>query len=211
MRIPRKLVVAIWAILPLAAADFSKPAAGVTSTETLPAAATIRFEDPRGELNIEGWDQPQIEVTIAKYGRLLDRAQIKSDRRGDEVVISTNIPSHDRRDVSVIYNAKVPRDSKIVIDRGDGGVYVTGVAGDIDASVRYGQITLTVPENGTYAVDAHTKLGNVYSELDGSDKRRHLFSHDFAGSAGSATHKLNLRVGYGDIVITKASGLERAK
>jgi hypothetical protein len=197
---------------PISAGDLSKPTASVSSTETLPAAGTVRVEDPRGELSIEGWDQPQVEITVKKSGRLVEHAQIKSERRGEEIVISTDIPKHDRRDVNVEYKIKAPRDSKIVISQAEGGVYVTGIAGDIDASVHRGQITLSLPENAAYKIDAHTKLGSVYSEFDGNDKRRHLFSHDFDGTANTPTRQLNLRVVFGDIVILKAyTGQDRAK
>jgi Putative adhesin len=169
------------------------------ATESFDAARTIRIDQPKGEVNIEGWDQPKIEIGVigAQAG------DVKSERRGDEVVVTTNIPSRERRNAGLTYSIKVPRDSKIVIDRGDGGVYVTGVAGDIEASVHHGQITVNVPENAVYNIDAHTKFGSVYSDLAGDDKRRYLFRHDFSGGADSAAHKLQLRVGYGDIVIMK--------
>jgi hypothetical protein len=174
------------------------------ATQTLDAAGTLRIERPRGELNIEGWDQPKVEISVIGT----DAGAGKAERRGDEIVISTNIPPHDRRKADVTHNGltytiKVPRDSKIVIDRGEGGVYLRNIAGDIDATVHHGQVTLSVPEGAAYKITARSRFGNVYSDLGGDDKRRHLFSHTFTGGADSAAHKLDLRVDYGDVVMMK--------
>lgn len=170
------------------------------AAETLDAAGTIHLDHPRGQVYIEAWEQGKVEITVAGP----DAGNVKSERHGDEIVISTQIPVHAKRNWELTYTIKAPRDSKIVVDRGVGGVYVNGIAGDIDASVRHGQITLGVPENSEYKVEAHAKLGDVYSELKGEDKRRHLFNHDFAGGADNAAHKLNLRDDCGDIVIQKS-------
>lgn len=166
-------------------------------TQTLDAAGTVRIEHSRGELSVEGWDRPKVEVSI--IGR--DSGDVKAERRGDEIVISTGNPPHDRRKTDLTYNIKVPRDSRVVIDRADGGVYLTNIAGDIDAGVHHGQITLSVPGGGAYKIEAHSKFGSVYSDFEGNDKRRHLFSHTFTGGTNSAAHKLDLRVDFGDIVI----------
>ena len=54
------------------AADPSLPAAPqkvtVTHTETLslPAGGTVRIEHSVGELGIEGWDRPDVEITVIK-------------------------------------------------------------------------------------------------------------------------------------------------
>lgn len=170
------------------------------AAETLDAAGTIHLDHPRGQVYIEAWEQAKVEISV--IGSEADH--VKSERRGDEIVISTQVPAHVKGNWELTYTIKAPRDSKIVIDRGVGGVYVTGIAGDIDASVRHGQITLGVPGSAEYKVEAHAKLGDVYSELKGEDKRRHLFNHDFSGGADNAAHKLNLRDDCGDIVIQKS-------
>jgi hypothetical protein len=180
------------------------------TAQTFEPAGAIRLDHPRGEVSIEGWDQPRVEITITKSGKSAEHAVIKSDRRSDEIVISTEIPAHDRRDVHVVYSIKAPRDSKIVVDRADGGVYMLGMTGDTDASVRSGQITLSVPQAAAYRIEAQAKLGDVYSDFAGDHQRRHLFGHNFAGggpsSSNSGRHKLHLHADCGDIVIMKEYG-----
>lgn len=182
---------------------FANPTPAV---QTLDAADTLRIERSRGALSIEGWDQLKVEISVAGP----DAGAVKAERRGEEIVITTDVPSHDRRKVELTYNIKVPRDSKIVIERAEGGVYIRNIVGDIDAAVHHGQITLSVPEAATYKIEAHAKFGNVYSDFEGDDKRHHLFRHDFTGGADSAAHKLKLQVDYGDIVMMKEAGSKKA-
>src|SRR5580700_5301929 len=138
---------AISMAVPLAAGDLSTQIVTVSETKTLDAApaGTLHLENSWGAVNIEGWDQPRVEITVIKSTtglfraseaaqrdagtHLLEHAQIKSDRNGDEILISTQVPRRDRAALNVLYNIRAPRGSKIVIDRG--GVYITGMAGDM--------------------------------------------------------------------------------
>jgi len=263
---------AISVAIPLGAGSLSSQILTVSETKTLDAspASTLHLETSRGAVSIEGWDQPRVEITVVKSTtglfraadaaqreaatRLLEHAQIKSDRKGDEILISTQVPRHNRGELQVQYFIKAPRRSKIVIDHGNGGIYVIGMAGDVQANLQQGQIVLTLPENTEYAIDARATLGEVYWESDGQGQRHHLFGHSFVGAsvlggASAATqapmkaqpgqtvpitvthsvdgveqppqqinvpvapdptrpqqsqHRLYLRVGFGDILITKA-------
>src|SRR5271154_1980328 len=130
MRKPMPLRYAAFVIsmlLPLAAGDLSTRIVTVSETKTLDAApaGTLHLQNSRGEVTIEGWDQPRVEITVIKSTTGLFR------------------PSD-----------PAPRDSKIVFDAGNGGVYLTGMAGDIRATVQHGQITLLLPKNADYSVDA---------------------------------------------------------
>ncbi len=216
----RNVTLAISVAIPLAAGDLSTQIVRVSDTKTMDAApaGTLHLENSRGAVNIEGWDQPRVEITVIKSTtglfhasdaarRLLEHAQIKSDRKGDEILISTQIPRRNRGELKVQYFIKAPRESKILIDRGNGGVYVTGMAGDMQATLEQGQITLTLPENAEYGIDARAKAGDVYADTDrdsGKEQRHHLLGHSLTGGPASPAHKLYLRVCFGDIVITKA-------
>jgi hypothetical protein len=208
---------AISVAIPLAAGDLSTRIVTVSETKTLDAApaGTLRLENSRGTVNIEGWDQPRVEITVVKSTtglfdasdatrHLLEHAQVKSDRNGDAILISTQVPRHDRSELKVQYFIKAPRESKIVIDHGNGGVYVEGMAGDMQAALGQGQITLTLPENAEYAIDARAKAGDVYSDSGGKNQRHHLLGHGFTNGPAAPAHKLYLRVCFGDIVITRA-------
>jgi hypothetical protein len=213
--VPKLTLVTLAAVLllPLAtslrADDLSRQVVRVTETKTVDAApsGTLHLKNMRGQVNIEGWDQPRVEITVIKSTagfyrvsdpkqsdaakQLLDRVKIQSELNGNETLIAAEIPQHDRRklnrEVLVEYDIKAPRDSKLVIDSGDGGVYVTGMAGDIDATLKQGQLTLVLPENAEYSIDARATIGGVYWEGNGEEQRHHLIGHSFTGGPSAAT------------------------
>ncbi len=210
----------------LFAADDVKQYVRVTSTQhaDLPANGTVRVTHSLDELTIEGWDQPGVEITTIKSTKYevaaadhdkaakeLDGVKISAQQKGAELVIATDLPK--RHGLAVLcpaepfvtlnYVIRVPRNAHVMVD-GYGEVHFDGLAGDIEANMHKGQITVRLAGDASYAVDAHTKLGSVTSDFPGATKRHWVVGQDFAGSA-QAPHKLVLKEGYGDIVILKAA------
>lgn len=197
------------AALPVMAVAADAPApAQVSTTQTIPftGAGTLRIERSSGEIHIQGWDRPEIEIVFSKstYNPKarprLDAIHVQADRHDNDVVISTPAPKH--RDVQLDYEIHAPRNLALAIDHNKGGVYVTGIAGDIQAHVRDGQITLRLPEDGVYSVQAKSRTGKVFSDFGGSEKFTWMFGDNFAKPA-DASKKLDLRIGFGDILIFK--------
>jgi hypothetical protein len=180
----------------------------VTATQNVPFpdGGTLRIERSNGAIHIRGWDKPEVEVTFIKstYNpknhAKLARVESKAERRGDEVVISTVAPRW--ADIQVDYEIHAPRKLALAIEHGKGGVYVTDMDGDIQANVRDGQITLRLPEAGVYSIEAHTGIGEIYSDFGGEEKYNIHFGKRLT-KASDTGHKLNLRVGFGDIMILK--------
>jgi hypothetical protein len=74
---------------------------------------------------------------------------------------------------------------------------------DIRVTVLDGAMTLHLPPEGPYAIDAKSDFGGVQSDFPGHEKRKFwLVGHRFV-EAGSAPHKLYLRIGFGDITLLK--------
>jgi len=203
----------------------------VTKTEhaDLPAGGALRFKNSTGELTIEGWDQPGVEITTTKSTKLeylpagterekashiLDEVKVTAAPQGADLVITTDFPRHRRfmprpsvgsRDFDLDYLIKVPRDAKIFVDHDSGEVHFDGVTGDIHATVIQGLVTLRLPQAAQYSIDADSKIGAVTSDFAGTTKRHH-FGHAFlqdAAQKNSAPHSLYLRNGFGDIIILK--------
>ena len=101
------LMLSIVLALPLLAGDRSKETLSTTHTErfNVPAPGAIRLENSFGEVDIEGWDRPAVEVTVvrssehlydakehAEAQRRLDSVQITAKQNGNDVVISTAYP-----------------------------------------------------------------------------------------------------------------------
>src|SRR5215469_5233719 len=147
-----------------------------TNTEhvALAAGGTIRINDSFGELDIEGWNQPHVEVTViktlpydskeSKSRKDLDVVKVATERKSDnEVVISTTVASHggwlspvlkSKSDVWVEYHIRAPRDSKLVVRHDRGTVQVNNMVAAIDADSGGGDMILILPDPGARSVDA---------------------------------------------------------
>jgi hypothetical protein len=184
----------------------------------LPPGGTLTFRNSTGELTIEGWDQPGVEITTSKStkatyasgerekgSREVEKVQVAAERHGDEVVVTTT-PQHRgfplSADVDLDCRVKVPRAARLVVKHGAGEVHFDDVTGDIHATASKGAITLHLPAGDQYAIDAKSGIGSVTSDFPGSTERRWLVGHQFVQTS-QAPHRLYLRTGYGDIIILK--------
>jgi len=219
------LVIAILLALPLLADDLLKETLSTTHTDrfNVPTAGAITIKNSFGEVDIDGWDRPEVEVTVvrssehfydaagrAEAQRSLEGAQIKAAQDGNDVVISTAyIPwngAHGlsrRHEIGISYRIKAPRASKLIVDHNSGGVNISDISGDIHATVINGQITLSLAAAGQYAIDSQCKIGDVYSDFEGHYHRRHLLGKEFGHQSPAPATNLYLRARYGDIMILK--------
>jgi hypothetical protein len=199
----------------------------VSKTEHMdfPAGGVLRLNNSVGELTVEGWDRPEVEITTVKSTREdypsqerekavkeLDRVHVETHRDGGELVITTDYPGG--RFLSCLfggtagfdleYRIKVPASTRFIADHGVGEVHVDNLRGDIQVAVHQGEITLDLPEQDRYAVDAKSNCGSVVSDFPGKEKSRFwFFGHRVENEDSSAPHKLNLKIGYGDIIVLK--------
>jgi hypothetical protein len=196
-----------------------------TETLTLPAGGTLHLQRSFGELNIEGWDRPDVEITVikttkdyystaeaAKAKTELDRVRIASEVKDKELVVTTGYPHRSfppsfpwaEPSIDVEYRIHVPKDAAIQVEHGTGEVHLSNVSGDIRADVRNGGITLDLAPDSKYAIQTNVDLGGVISDFPGKPHRRFwLFGHQFTGQSADGSHKLALKAGFGDIVIFK--------
>ena len=217
----RRLAIALCSLAGLLVAQ-QKPAPGVEATTTehidFPAGGTLHLERLAGEVSVEGWDGPGMEMTVTKAPPLtydaqwraepapdqaLEKVKIAAERQGKEVVVRATYPRHASR-VLVSYRIRVPRTAGLVVDRNRGEVYVSELAGDIRATTRQGEISVLLPPDEQYGIDARTKFGDVYSYFPGAEKRRiWVVGHRFVPAGAATGHSLYLRAAYGDIIIQK--------
>jgi hypothetical protein len=198
----------------------------VASTDTMNFApgGLIRITGSYGDVSVEGWEQPKVEVTVIKslsYGfsnedkQHMERIHVASDRRSDfELSISTSAPAANRfvhpfggkgGGVALEYWIRVPRSSRLVIKHGVGMVSVSNVMGDIDASGGRGDLLVGLPDPGPYAIDAKSKLGVVSSDFAGSPRLAlYRMGERFDTSDATAGPHVRLRMGFGGITIKKA-------
>ncbi len=164
-----------------------------SSAETVHFApgGLIHIKGSYGDLVVEGWEQPTVEISVTKllsYGfkedeQRLERVNVATERKSDsELSISTiaapvNIllrPFGKGNGVSLVYTVRVPSHSKLDIRHGVGMVTVSNVIGDIEATGHRGDIMLWLADSGTYAIDARSKFGVIASDFAGSPEARVL-------------------------------------
>jgi hypothetical protein len=199
--------------------------AQVTKTERFdfPAGGVLHLVNSTGELTVEGWDRPDVEITTIKSKHVyatteretsgLDKVQITTQQRGNELVVTTAFPRYKvfppplpfrgTGAPDVEYRIRAPLNAGVIVDHNTGDVHLDNVSGDVRVKVLKGGITLRLPEDNTYAIDAKVDSGNIVSDFPG---RWHhvpwLFGARYR-QASAACNKLYLRAGYGDIAILK--------
>jgi hypothetical protein len=198
----------------------------LTNTEHVEFAAggTIRVSGSMGQLDVEGWDKPEVEITVAKSTyrsgtpkerdeatRELNLVRVVTERKSaGELVISTSYPSRKftrlfrgKTDVNLEYHIKVPRDSHLVIRHDCGDVRLYDLTGSIDATSRAGDMVVLLPASGQYSIDAKCKVGGVSSDFDGRHRTEYLLGERFGEPTPAPAGRVYLRVGLGGIQILK--------
>jgi hypothetical protein len=215
----------------LLASDYGKDYVQITKTQmpAFPAGGTLRLVHSTGEVTIEGRDEAGVELTTTirslngyvaadrdKAKKELERVRVDARVNGNELVITTSYPHHRAfpyvdplsvvTDFHIEYRIKVPRSAKLAILHDDGEVNIDNVAGDVQVKARQGLISLRIAaENMPPVIDARSFAGAVNSDFDGTEKGEPLhFGHTLTEGSSSARQRLDLRIGYGDIVILKA-------
>jgi hypothetical protein len=177
-------------------------------TETLDFApgGTIRIDRADGYVSIEAWDEPKVEITTGETAKARITASHPS---ASELVIQTDLTHHPNFAKRVAhvgihadadYVIRVPRNSRLIVTHANGYLGITGVAGDIEAHDRRGDIVLMLPDLAKYEIDARTKIGVVTSDENGKMSNRRITGETFAAGSQQTRH-LRLRMGFGGITI----------
>ncbi|MGH9832433.1 MAG: DUF4097 family beta strand repeat-containing protein, partial [Blastocatellia bacterium] len=202
--------------LPVQAQTVTKREAEIKTTQTLEfgAKGTIQIVDSFGSVKVEGWDKEEVELTVtkrtqkkyepkdlAKAAKGLERFKVTMEPVGETsmMVINTAYPSwtparmfRGKTNLNLDYLIKVPRQSALLIKHGIGEVEVTNVSGDIEATASIGEISLKLPEDQSYAVDARVRIGDVSSEFGQTTHRQGMFAvgAKLAGEPAAPTRRI---------------------
>ncbi len=217
------LCVALLAALPALGRDRDKHRVERSSTETIPfiERGTIRVDDSFGVLEIQGWDKPEVEMSVrrstqkryrhtdeGKAIRDLERIVIRTTRSQNTLLIHTIFPGpsldHPLRGKSNLrlhYTLKVPRHSSLYVRHDIGEVNVRDVGGDLHVTSRIGEVSLKLPEDSDYQVDAKARIGEVSTPLRGRSERSFLVGERFQSPYRREARQVFARVGIGEIRI----------
>ena len=186
----------------------------------------IRITGSTGQLNIEGWDRPEVQIqvtrTLYREDTPAERERVKKQLEAirlsweqpspGQLVLSTVFPKHrfpvslySKCEVGLDYRIMVPRNSKLEIQHAMGDVTIYDVSGDLDARIRSGDIVAQLPQPGNYQIDARSGLGTVYTDLGGTWRAPFLIGQRFSGTAAAPARQIHFRSGVGGISIVKMS------
>jgi hypothetical protein len=224
-----KLAAALGTILPLFADDGARQPVQVTTSERVNfvAGGLIRFNASYGDLYVEGWDRPEVEIKLTrslsryytpqqreKAAARIEQIHIATQRVSDtELTISTSrvflnrdflphLPPTNKGGVMVEYRVHAPYDSRLAIHHGGGNILISNVTGDIEATSSRGDIMLMLPDKYKYSIDAKSKMGTVSSDFAGDmHVRRYLVGERFSSDSPAPARRIYLRIGFGGITI----------
>jgi hypothetical protein len=212
------------------AADEPKQFVDVINTQRIdfPAGGALRLKNSIGVLTVEAWDRPDVEITTVKStkveldargrekaARELEQVHVAAERRGNELVVTTEFhryrafpipyPTQGESGFRLEYRIRAPATAQIIDEHhGAGEVYIYGLTGDIDVNLLQGDIMLLLPEAGRYSIRAKSDFGSVNSDFSQPEKHRWwLAGHQSVNENSTSRHKLNLKVGFGDIIFLK--------
>jgi hypothetical protein len=176
--------------LPMLAFGADRVDLNTTEKTDFAPGGTVHIEASTGDLNIESWDQPAVEIDVFRSAwnakTNLKAIQVTKQLSGKDLTVTT---SHRRfTGAQVSYRIRVPRNTNLEIHHGLGSVVVYDVAGNVSASVKFGDVLVQVPDDAGYTVSAHTKKGTLYSDAP-------------AAAGQKSQRQLNLRATWGGITI----------
>ncbi len=147
---------------------------------------TFTIQTRTGDIHIEGWDDPHVSIeaeklvrasSAKKAAKLYKRIKIKLDGVDEDVRLRTIYPPRrlwrpfrGESKLTVNFRIKMPYDAKLVLRTVDGDVWVTGVVGNEDIFVNYGDVEIDLPSaRRVHSLHASTFLGTIQSDLRGED------------------------------------------
>jgi len=196
-----------------------------TDRMDLAPGGALRLANSSGEVAIEAWDQPAVEISLTRTTfrhnnpkeqelakQSLGRIHLTLKKNdGGELEALTTIPSRQRlfgllpgfHDFHLYYRIRAPRDAKLIVDHNIGTVTVSGIGGDIEARVRAGDIVAQLPGAEHYSFDTKVRVGDVYSDFEGKNGSSYVIGQRFVAAPQPPSHRIVLRVGVGGISIQR--------
>ncbi len=194
---------------PLRADEFSQVS---RQSVRLFSFGTLILDTRLGDIHIEGWDEPRVEIVAEKVVRaknetkarpLYGQVRIEVHGADHEVRVNTLYPSRrpwrllrGESKLSVNFHIKMPYDANLKLRCVDGDIAVRGVLGNQELLVNYGDVEIDVPS--TYrlrSLDARAWLGYVESELHGEDGAGFGRQLSFWNPTGDQDIKVRVRLG----------------
>ncbi|MGA3165879.1 MAG: hypothetical protein ABSF14_07140 [Terriglobia bacterium] len=173
---------------------------------------TLTIDTRMGNLQVEGWDEPRLEIAAEKVVEakdkqkaqpLYERVQVALEGQDKKVLLRTLYPPRrlwrpfrGESKLSVNFRIHMPFDANLVLKCVDGDVRVSGLVGRQDIHVNYGDVEINVPSIYLLrSLDARSILGYVQSDLHGEDSAGLGRKIVFWNSDGNQDIRVRVRMG----------------
>jgi len=218
-------VITTMIILPARAGDRTKHKVEYATTQTIAfdRGGKIRIDDSFGELRVEGWNRPDVELTVKratnrrykpedewKARERLRDVRVEVTRKGADLLIRTYFPDRGvtrlfrgKTDLDLEYTIRVPAEAALSVRHSIGEVVVRNVHGDMSVTNGIGEVSLRLPRQKDYEIEARVKIGDVSSDFDGRSRRRSLLGAEFRRTQTAGAGHVYARVGIGEIRIDR--------
>jgi hypothetical protein len=210
--------------LPVLAADEAPVEVVTTQRAPLAAGGAVSIDETWGEVTIEGWDRPLVEVVMTRRSAKDHSPDEAADVRArlerfaatveatapDKVSIvglspsgSVSRPLGGKSAVKLRYTIRVPKSSRLALDNGAGVVRITGVGGDIDVDSDVGEVTIAGPVDAATAIEAKSGVGDVAVAGASAGKLRRvaLVGQRYSYAPASPARRISVNLGVGSITI----------
>jgi len=151
------------------------------------SGGTLTLETRTGDIRIEAWDEPRLEVEAekvvrakseAKAKRLYPKIQVSLEGQDKDVFLHTLYPPRrpwrlfrGESKLSINLRIKMPYDANLVVRCVDGDVTVSGLTAREQLRVNYGDVEIDLPSAWDLrSLNAHAWLGYVQSDLQGLEQ-----------------------------------------
>jgi len=145
----------------------------ITREFALTGGGRLVLQNGRGDISIQVWDRPAIELKAVKTLDMADAAPVSIDIRAsnDEVDISSPTPASVKNQRSTVdYQLRVPADIDVkLIKNARGRVQVTGITGRVIVQVVNGDIRLTDCSGKLDAMTVNGQIDATFARVDPGD------------------------------------------
>jgi hypothetical protein len=173
---------------------------------------TLTLDTRTGDIEVEGWDEPRLEIEADKVVEakdeerarsLYDQLQVVLSGQDKQVLLRTLYPARrpwrpfrDESKLSVNFRIHMPFDANLTMKCVDGDVRISGLIGKQEISVNYGDVEIDIPSiYRLRSVNARSILGYVQSDLHGEDSAGWGRKILFWNSQGDQDIRVRVRMG----------------
>jgi hypothetical protein len=159
-------VLALLALMPLAGcADvFASNAVESFHATQANAPSTIEVHNPAGNLILDAWNKPSVQIDARKRGRDFEDVHaitISLERHGSTLVITSHLPAS-ISNCSVEYSIHAPAGTNLDLHQSAGNLQASGFTRNVDASVSAGRLIVEMGAlGGSQRVSLRTSVGEL--------------------------------------------------